>query len=96
MSTEDENVTETGVEDSDTEFGSLPNWPNVLDPKHHVRVDAATHECAKPVAADDADPPPNTGTRLGVRTSDAAVVPKRPLSNAPQHHVSPTVLTAHV
>jgi hypothetical protein len=35
------------------------------------------------------------GTRLGVRAFDVVVVPKRPLLNAPQHHVSPAELVAH-
>ena len=94
-SADDVNVTDTGVDDSESTAGSLPNCPDELEPKHHARVPTTTHECVVPAAADVDEPPPNAVMRPGVRLSEVEEVPRRPLLYAPQHHVSPVVLVAH-
>lgn len=95
MSADDVKVTDSGVNDSASVNGSLPNCPDEFDPKHHARVPTTTHECVVPAAAEVAEPPPNAEMRPGVRLSEVEEVPRRPFSYAPQHHVSPVVLVAH-
>lgn len=80
MSGADVKETATGVDDSANEAASLPNWPDELDPKHHALAPTTVHECAKPAAADDADPPPYAESRVGVNESETDDVPSRPLS----------------